>query len=225
MGYFAPIMAFGKTSEKTITAGSEPSATATTIAVDNTDDAYSVGDLLFCAESDSTENEYLGAIVSIAADKLSLVITRAVEVEKTTGATVWKPTTYVEFDCGPQYNEKHRVRPGTTTNVSRGGQVFATQTADPVRILDLSWNKGLNTDYVAFETFLMTNRDNARKSFTLAFYDHRTADTSVFEVLYDAKAETNDVLLPGIAGRIDPNDKMTFYHRYFTIDLDKYVIS
>lgn len=161
MGYFAPIVAFGKTDSKTATAA--VSAGDTEIEVDNSGSDYAVGDDLFISKSDDTELEYLGQLTAVASDSVTVEV--AVAADKGASAKLWKPNTSFRFSSGPGFGVRFVDRLGTFIDVSRGGQVTSTQIADAVRELEFEWGKGALADYQGFRSFLLGERSSGSKSF------------------------------------------------------------
>jgi hypothetical protein len=171
--YFAPILAYGKTSAK-LSTDATIAAGAVSIGVDNTDDAWALDDNLFISENDESETQFLGAVESIATNKLSVTVDIPVSLSKGANARLWKPTTSYELQIGPGAALARRALTGVRTRVSRGGQVFSTRTSDNVNIVEFRYDSedfGRAFDWQGVVDWLRTNRRGGLDSFTLAYWD------------------------------------------------------
>jgi hypothetical protein len=171
--YFAPIFAFGKTGEK-LTTSSGIAAGALSIELDNTDDAFVLGDNLFLSENDNSEPQFLGAIESITPAKTAITINIPVNLSKGANARVWKPTTAFQFEIGPGRGVGHRALTGVATRISRGGVPFGTRTSDNVDIIQFQFNRenwGRAFDWRGVIDYVRTNRRGTLDSFSLAYWD------------------------------------------------------
>ncbi len=231
--YFAPILAFGKTSAKL--ASAVIAAGAVSISVDNTDDAWVLGDNLFVSENDDSEVQFIGGIESIAADKLSVSVNIPVFASKGTSARLWKPTTSYELQLGPGGGLGRRALLGVRTRISRGGIPFATRTADSNDIIQFNFsgeNFGRAFDFQGVIDWLRTNRLASLYTFTLSYWDPYEQENGVpkadevrsFDVLAGGEGESgyrSDLIIPDLS----TSDKWAAQHllRFILIDDDKYV--
>jgi len=166
--YYRPIVCFGKTDEDTLT--SPPSATATTLNFDNSGGDYAEGDLVFISESDDTEVEFMGDVISATAG--GVVVRHPVQTDKSASAKIWKPTTYLWFTYGPGDSEQKEFDIGTTTEKSRGGQIYVTKLADTVEKLTLQFSEAITSDFYDYTQFIDSDRSGGIYSFSLAWWDN-----------------------------------------------------
>jgi hypothetical protein len=233
MGYFLPYVGFGKTDEKTLTGGSEPSAGDKDILFDNSGSEYEVGDLCMLAASDDTGNQFLGAATAVSPTQVT--VTEAVGADQTTGATIWQPTTGYRFTLGSGFDELHRHFPGVKTATTRGGVVYSSQVADPVRVLGFRWESaGVPIDFSGFLDFLYDNRANGRESFAVCLWDHSIAASSasgsvnaskVFTCRYDFRNLFRDDEFSGLQLLVKDDIKGEYFLGFFVLDEDAYPTS
>ena len=217
MGYFRPIVACGKTKEKIAT--STVLAGDVVIDCDNASNAYAVGDPVFISKSDDAGNEFMGEVTQAMASEITVELT--VGTSKGAGAKLWMPAASYRFESGYGFHMKPVEYLGVVTDRSRGGQFYATQIADSVSGVIMRWDGGKPADWQGYVTFLKTNRDNGRKPFSLAWWDHFAGVTRVCDVIL--KSNRVDDVSAVLMAELVESEKARFDFEHYIQASDSYV--
>ena len=165
-GPFRPVMCCGKTAATTLSVAAAAGANVITVASGG---GYVVGELVFVSNADDSAVQFLGTVTNKNVSVLTLSL--GLQVAREIGAKVWRPSTRVAWSRGADQSVTRLRATGTEVQVSRGGQVTATQTSDPVESLEYSHRLGLSSDWEAWKGFVVTSRQDGLLPFTLAWWD------------------------------------------------------
>ena len=93
---------------------------------------FHAGDRIFISEADETEVEYLGSVVSVAADAISIELATA--KAHSTAAKLWTPLNIFEWPAGPPGAAQRTYHGGVEVVRSLGGVAYSTRLASPHEI-------------------------------------------------------------------------------------------
>ncbi len=162
-----PILALGKTNEQS--ESGSVNAGAKVIPVTDTS-GFAVGDPIFISETDGSEVEYLGEIVSKTASDIT--ISYAVKESKGPGYKVWKPTYYELMPYDVSSPDK-RTALGVETQRTQSGVPYRTRIADPYTIVTLTWEMLPRSVLQALDTFIIVHLNHGIEKCTVGYYDYK----------------------------------------------------
>ena len=167
-GPFRPIAAFGQKTHTTLSQA-RPVGQATFKVASIS--GFSVGDPIFTSSAADAEFQYHGAIVTIQPTLNELSVAWGLARERHAGDKFWTPQKAVLFRRGATDRIRRIRNTGTRSEVSRGGQVYTTRSADAFETLELAWTAGAPEDYESWRRFLVDDRHEGVDSFALAYWD------------------------------------------------------
>lgn len=108
----------------------------TTLALPSASSFFAPGDILFVADADATNAEYLGAVS--AADTSSLTFTLPAQTARPAGASLFSPINVIRTTGRLNPPLQRTFQSGVHTQRTLGGQVVAIRTAQPAAQIELT---------------------------------------------------------------------------------------
>ena len=131
---------------------------------------WAEGSLVFCSESDDTDNDYLGPVTDITGNVVTT--TFGLKNPKQANWKVWTPTnswrSLLDTIPSTEYNEgmeRFQTLDGTTRN---------TSIQDPAWLITIDYAKQYDYAYATLRAFLTDTAGRGATDFTMAWYDFST---------------------------------------------------
>jgi hypothetical protein len=137
----------------------------TTFALPNADLFFSLGELLFIAEADATNAEYLGSVSGI--DSASITFTLPAQTARPAGASLFSPIDTIRTPGRLDPPIQQRLITGIHSQRTLGGQVVSIRTAEPASELELTITGLTPTEEQHLIDELNAATDHLRLPFTL----------------------------------------------------------
>ncbi|NQU43389.1 hypothetical protein HQ520_08885 [bacterium] len=156
-----PLFAQG-ISHQTLLAQAEPSGVSTLRVTGP--EGFSVGQHVFCCESDGSELEYAGCVTAVDLDAVSVHL--PLLQGKQSGGLVWSAESVFQWQrisAGPLHRS---FQEGIRSEHSVGGAVWSVRTGDPWREDELCFRGLLRSHFVAFRQWLTENVRGGLDDFT-----------------------------------------------------------
>jgi len=169
MPYFKPIISKNKTDENPLVSPF-PAADDLVLNVDNSTNIYAVDDRIFISESDDTENQFLGKVK--AEDSTTITVSIPVELDKSAGSKIWKPTVFHHFTQGPGDEYRPFRDSGVRSQITLGNKVYRTRTRDPIKRHRYRIPESQSPNWNDFEEVMAASFRGGLDSITWAFWDH-----------------------------------------------------
>lgn len=189
MGYFPPIFAIGRSSVKQVS--TTPSVGDFTVDIDNSGGEYVTGSVCFIDDGSGGDPQFLGECISVTATSITVNSRYAIENSLGASARVWQPTSSVRFTTGHGPAILQSSELGTVVESTRGAVHYATTVRDNVRWIVLHWTEKhpvVLSEYNDLLSFLETDTNQSRDSFSLGFWEPWTDSSKVHEVRMGQRA-------------------------------------
>lgn len=198
LGSFPPVVAFGRTLEKTgLTVGN-----GTNVALfDNSGSDYTLSDtMVFVCDGAGSDSEFqfLGEVTSF--DGSGITTKLSTNSNKGSSAKIWKPTTGFRFSQPISSPALANYDTGVEHQISPGGDLYKISLSDPVSQVEWRWPQITQDNWKRWRDFIIDDRDNNLLPFTAAYWDYEDIDPTDIEGSVGssvcAEAESLDRILP-----------------------------
>lgn len=128
------------------------------------DSHFFAGQRVFISETDETEIEFLGIILSVAAD--SITVEFATQAAKNSGAKLWTPPAVFDWPAGTADSSRRTRHSGVEVVRSLGGEAYATRLREPYNIEIVQFDNLSDERFARLFLWFDQNADGGLEEFT-----------------------------------------------------------
>ena len=143
----------------------------TVLRVAGADQAFSVGDLVFCSEADGTETEYLGPASAVGGASVTAAF--ALAAAKSAGAPVWRPAARMVWPVGRSAPLLRVYDSGVEVQRTVSGALYHTRLREPYREETLVFDNLPRAAFDAYSDWFINTLGDGAEAFT--FVDEERA--------------------------------------------------